>query len=783
MKSSTLDAKTSSRAFLRRWAAFIAIILIGAALSWLAYSVAKGADDARVQSALENRAEWRAQDFQYKLHNAADPAAILAPLIAAQDDFDPIVFHRFVQLSRDPGDVADALIWAPLIRESERAAFVENARRTGIPDFDILDLTVSGTTAPAAQRHEYLPVWLAETFSGTRATPGLDLFVLPVRRGWAEEARDTGQPVAVPFSPVLANPSAPALFLVYVPVYLGGRAPATVAERQAAFRGLVVGRFRIAPLLASAIEGTPELVESIDFLVDADPRGFGPYQLASYDPSRKAFLESTAAVVAAGDINIARDFDLLGRHWTLISHFPAAHVAGLRSSAPFTWLGLGLLLTALIALYVQRERGRRFAIEAMVAARTADLSRTVNALATATNQRQQAEARLIQAQKMEAIGNLTGGLAHDFNNLLGIIIGNLDLLRGVANVKKDGQKEVDELAHEALDAAMRGADLTRRLLAFARRQPLQPERIELNGLVTGMVKLLGRTLGEAIEISLDLSPNVWPVLVDPAQLEASLANLATNARDAMPAGGKLMIATMNRFLDADYAEQFPEIRPGDYALIEVSDTGSGMLPDVMNHIFEPFFTTKPHGKGTGLGLSMVFGFMKQSGGHVNVYSEPGVGTTFRLYLPRAPEGPVLSDTRAIADAARAQGETVLAVEDNAALRRVVMRQLGDLGYRVLEAENAAAALALLAQEKVDLLFTDIIMAGEIDGYALAHEVRTRWPSVKVVLTSGFPQTRLNGDRDWRDEFQLLSKPYRREDLAKALRDALDAKDDDFHLTR
>jgi signal transduction histidine kinase/ActR/RegA family two-component response regulator len=764
------DARSGAVAFMRRWAAFLAIFTIGAVLSGLAYHFARKSEDARVASTLEFRAEWRARDFEHKLRLAAEPAEILAPLIAAQDNFDPALFHRFVQLSRDPSDVVDALIWAPLIRDDSRDAFVAAARRQGRGDFDILDLTVSGGMAPAAPRHEYLPVWLAETFGGARASPGLDLFVMPDRRRWAEEARDTGRPVAVPFAPVLAGNNAPAMFLVYVPVYAGGT-PSTAAEREAGFRGLVVARYRITRLLAAAVEATPEIEERIDFLVDADPRGFGPLYLASYDPRRSAFVEA-GAVPQPGDFNIVRDFELLGRHWTLISHFPAAGTGALRSTAPITWLGLGLLLTAVAALYVQRERGRRFGIEATVRARTADLSRTVNELATATTERERAEARLIQAQKMEAIGNLTGGLAHDFNNLLGIIIGNLDLLRGALGVSADAPGDSGELVSEALEAAMRGADLTKRLLAFARRQPLQPEHVEINGLVSGMVRLFSRTLGEMIEISLDLSPNMWPVLVDPAQLEASLANLATNARDAMPAGGKLMIATMNRHLDADYAGQFSDVTPGDYAMVEVSDTGSGMLPDVMARIFEPFFTTKQHGKGTGLGLSMVFGFMKQSGGHINVYSEPGVGTTFRLYLPRATAAVGDVDVRAPVAAAMAQGETVLAVEDNVALRRVVMRQLRDLGYRVLEADNAAAALALLGREKVDLLFTDVIMAGEIDGYALAHQVKARWPQVKVVLTSGFPQTKLNGDNDWRDEFQLLSKPYRREDLAKALRDAL-----------
>ena len=384
-------------------------------------------------------------------------------------------------------------------------------------------------------------------------------------------------------------------------------------------------------------------------------------------------------------------------------------------------------------------------------------------------ERKKLESQLLQAQKMEAVGNLSGGMAHDFNNLLGVIIGNLDLLRD----RPDRDPDADELTREALDAALRGADLTRRLLAFARRQPLQPVRTDVNELIAGIVKLLARTLGEQIEITLDLDRLTWPVVVDPAQLESALANLATNARDAMPGGGQLRIATGNRTLDADYASQHAEVQAGDYALIEVSDSGTGMPAEVMNHIFEPFYTTKEQGKGTGLGLSMVFGFMKQSGGHINVYSEVGIGTTFRLYLPHAADAAESDEASAVTPSARGAGETVLAVEDNAGLRRVVVRQLGELGYRVIEAEDAQTALRILQSEKVDLLFSDIVMPGGTSGYEIAETVRTRWPTVKIVLTSGFPENRANGGGNGAG-LRLLSKPYRREDLGRIIRDALDS---------
>jgi PAS domain S-box-containing protein len=378
--------------------------------------------------------------------------------------------------------------------------------------------------------------------------------------------------------------------------------------------------------------------------------------------------------------------------------------------------------------------------------------------------------QLAQAQKMEAIGNLTGGMAHDFNNLLGVVIGNLDLLRE----RHGSDPALDELAREALDAATRGADLTRGLLAFARRQPLQPRRIDVNEVVSGITKLLRRTLGERVEVILALGPGIWPVMVDSAQLEATLANLATNARDAMPKGGRLTIATKNQQLDADYAALHPDVAPGDYAAVEVSDTGTGIAPDILGRVFEPFFTTKDRGQGSGLGLAMVFGYVKQSGGHINVYSEVGVGTTFRLYLPRARGA---AEQRAAAPAERprpGRGETVLVVEDNAALRRIAARQLIQLGYIVVEAENARAAVALLeTTPRIHVLFTDVVMPGEMDGIELARLALSRWPALRIILTSGFPGTSLNGDSDVARNSRLLSKPYRKEELARVLRDVID----------
>jgi signal transduction histidine kinase/ActR/RegA family two-component response regulator len=408
-------------------------------------------------------------------------------------------------------------------------------------------------------------------------------------------------------------------------------------------------------------------------------------------------------------------------------------------------------------------------LEGRVKERTAELERANIALTTEIGEREKTSLQLVHAQKMEAIGNLTGGMAHDFNNLLGVVIGNLGLLLEL----RSGDAEVRDLAGDAIEAATRGSELTRHLLAFARRQPLQPRRIDVNELVAETTKLLRRTLGENIEISVELGADAWPVTADPVQLEATLTNLAMNARDAMPKGGRLLIATASRYLDADYAEAHTEVTPGDYTMIEVSDSGCGIRSDLVGQIFEPFFTTKERGKGTGLGLSMVFGFVKQSGGHVTVYSEEGVGTTFRLYLPCSFAGDAPRARSATADVGQGRGEKVLAVEDNPAMRKIVVRLLREIGFQVVEAKNAEAALAVLERESVDLLFTDLIMPGPTTGLDIARIAMTRWPATRVVLTSGFPQMNFTDDLELLGKVRLLSKPYRKDELARALRAALD----------
>jgi PAS domain S-box-containing protein len=380
-----------------------------------------------------------------------------------------------------------------------------------------------------------------------------------------------------------------------------------------------------------------------------------------------------------------------------------------------------------------------------------------------------AEERLRRSQRLEAVGQLTGGLAHDFNNLLGIVIGNLDLIQD--EIPPD--HPAVEYLGIALDACFRGAQLNRSLLAFARRQDLQPQRVEPSTVIQDVGKMLQRVIGERVELKIAAGKDVWSTCVDLAQLESAILNLAVNARDAMPDGGRLVLETSNAVLDSAYAAENVEVTAGEYALIAISDTGTGMTQEVLHRVFEPFFTTKEVGKGTGLGLSMVHGFIKQSQGHVKIYSEPGRGTTVRLYLPRDNTDPrSVGAAHDDGDQHEAATGTILVVEDNEALRLVTVTKISKLGYRVIEAGSAAAALHVMdSGARPDLIFTDVVMPGALDGLGLAREAVKRIPGLKVLLTSGFTE-RTAGRNAERLPWPLLAKPYRRPELAQALRQAM-----------
>jgi PAS domain S-box-containing protein len=385
---------------------------------------------------------------------------------------------------------------------------------------------------------------------------------------------------------------------------------------------------------------------------------------------------------------------------------------------------------------------------------------------------EKAQAQLAQAQKMESVGHLTGGVAHDFNNLLAIILGSLErITRTLATPTPDLQRIAQSVEH-AMEGARRAATLTQRLLAFSRQQPLTPKRVDANKLVAGMSDLLRRTLGEEIAIETVAAPELWPIFADPNNVELAILNLAVNARDAMPEGGRLTIETAN----IQFSRAGTEVAPGDYVAISVTDTGCGMPRDIVERAFEPFFTTKDVGHGTGLGLSQVYGFAKQSGGHVKIYSEPGEGTTVRLFFPRldvrdddAPE--------VIASAVLPRGnpsETILVVEDDDGVRANTREMLNELGYRTIEAGNGHAALvALRAHPEVRLLLSDVGLPGGMNGQQLAERAREMRPDLKIMFATGYTRKALMHDGRLDEGVQLLMKPFTYAALASKLRSVLD----------
>ncbi len=411
-------------------------------------------------------------------------------------------------------------------------------------------------------------------------------------------------------------------------------------------------------------------------------------------------------------------------------------------------------------------------LEQRVAERTAALSDANQRLETEMAERQAAETALRQAQKMEAVGQLTGGIAHDFNNLLTAIGGSIDFLIKAVPATDQRAQRYGALGR---DAVQRAARLTHRLLAFARQQPLEVQRVDLNRLVAGMSELLARTLGEGIEIETVLAGGLWATRTDPVQVENALLNLAINARDAMPLGGKLTIETANAWLDTSYAQTNAEVTPGQYVMLAVSDTGTGMSPDTAARAFDPFFTTKAVGKGTGLGLSMIYGFAKQSGGHAKIYSELGRGTTIKLYMPR-----VLATTDTVQQAvaqpppSRPTGETVLVVEDDDAVRELSVGFLGDLGYSVLAAPDAATALDMLRQHRdITVLFTDVVLAGGMDGRELAEQATALRQNLRVLFTTGYTSNAIIHGGILDPGVHLLTKPFTAEALDEKLRRILE----------
>lgn len=450
-----------------------------------------------------------------------------------------------------------------------------------------------------------------------------------------------------------------------------------------------------------------------------------------------------------------------------IEGYPVYALAGVRTSALFNEL---LSTMAAHLIFGIPATALLFGITGLTLQRT-------RRLYAESKRRELAEDALRQSQKMEAIGQLTGGVAHDFNNLLTIIIGNLDLAqKAIKTGGADALSRIETFIKNAMQGAQRASSLTQRLLAFSRRQPLEPRPVRADKLVQGMADLLRQSLGEMYEIELVGAGGLWQVEVDPVQLESAILNLALNARDAMPSGGKLTVETSNAFLDENYAHEHADVHVGQYVQIAISDTGEGMNTETAAKAFEPFFTTKPAGQGTGLGLSQVYGYAKQSGGHVKIYSEPGEGTTVKIYLPR-----LFAETAALPEPQRefggtGHGETILVVEDDEDVRVYVAGILRDMNYNVFHAPDSSSAEKIVTREdgRIDLILTDVVLPGK-NGRQFTGEINARYPNIKVLFMTGYSRNAIVHQGRLDPGVALIQKPLTQASLAAKIREVLEGK--------
>lgn len=515
-------------------------------------------------------------------------------------------------------------------------------------------------------------------------------------------------------------------------------------------------RQRREQLLRTSEERTLAIVDNIvDGVIVADAKGI----IAEFNKSAEGIFGYSADEVLGKNITMLMPESYSNRHNQYIDNY-------IETNDPKI-IGIGRELEGL------RKDGTVFPMRIAVGELHLGAEKAFAGIVADISGQKNLEAQLHRAQRMEAVGQLTGGIAHDFNNLMGVMLGNAEILLDQAGENEKARRS----AEAVVESVKRGASLTQRLLAFSRQQALLPQPTVINDQIFGLEELLHRALGETIELHSNLGLGTWTALIDPYQFENVLINLSINARDAMPRGGVLTIKTANITLDEDHAAQFEDVMPGDYVKVTVSDTGAGMSPETLKKAFEPFFTTKDVGKGSGLGLSMVYGFAKQSNGHATINSEAGHGTTIELYLPRSEEVVSQEDVRGEAPGPARGSERILVVEDDEDLREIPTTMLRDSGYEVVEARNGKEAIQCLQDsQSFDLLFTDVALAGGMNGLEIADEAKRIQPGIKVLFTSGYPESIISHGGKVNQDAALLNKPYLRTTLLEMVRAALDSPD-------
>jgi signal transduction histidine kinase/CheY-like chemotaxis protein len=735
------------------------VLLVGAVATVLTAVQLLDANDARDASRLRVEANQAVSALKQRMEGHSALLRGAAGLFAASDDVTAREFSTYVARlglgSRYPG-VLGIGYTARIEGDPAREALEARMKRQGIADFRVW---------PGGSRPVYTSiVYLSPLTGGNAAAIGYDMFTEPTRREAMVRAAATGDLAMSGAVTLVQENGLPQTgsqpqrgVLMFLPVaHPDGRGGVRL-------EGFAYSPLRAGDLLRPVFPANPDRLVDVE-VYDGAPR------------ATNLLFETERSAATPARLTAVRVMEVGGRPWSLVVRTrPAFEAASNRSLAYWTGilgaavtlaLTFAVLMQARAALLAEQARAElrevNAGLEDRVEARTSELRGEMV-------RREAAESQVRQMQKMEAIGQLTGGIAHDFNNMLAIVVGSLDMAKRRMAGTEDPR--IGRYIDNAAEGARRAAVLTGRLLAFARRQRLDPEPLEVNRLMGGVTEFLGRSLGERIAVVTSLADDLWPVHADTAELENALLNLAVNARDAMPDGGSLTLETAN--VTAPVAGEPDGPTSGDYVAIRIRDTGVGMAPEVIERAFEPFFTTKEVGRGTGLGLSQVYGFVSQSGGQVTIRSEVGQGTTVAIYLPRwtgaVARAPLPPAGEAPLPRARA-GEAVLVVEDEPDVRRLSVETLRELGYAVSEASDAAEALqSLAARPRADLLFTDIVMPG-MNGLQLAEQARAALPTLKVLYTTGYARD-ASGAESVRSA--LLPKPFTIEQLARRVREALD----------
>jgi signal transduction histidine kinase/CheY-like chemotaxis protein len=757
----------------RRSAAGIPLVCVFA-LTVALFIWANAAEQARIRAEFERHTQKAVLSVQAKLDNAVHQVQSLSDFYTAVPDVDPATFSTFALRTLELNPGIQALSWNPRVAGGNREDFERRARESGYGGYRIVERNEEGRLVPAAPRDEHVVVLHIEPHEANAAAAGYDLASEGVRRDALRRACDTGQPAATGLLHLIQEKTGKRGLLIFAPVYSAGPVPVDSESRRQKLRGFAIGVLRLDQVLGAALEhhADPDVRIAV-----RDDSAAGPDRLLWSD-GPGAFDPAPVAPEMGGLLRSGR-LTFGGRNWSVLALATPAYTVTAQTWRPWITLSGGMLFMGVLAAFLLMVTGKAVLIERLGAERAAELSaanvtlqREMEIRKRAQEELQRKEVELRQAQKMEAIGRLAGGIAHDFNNLLTAILGYGNLLELKMEPGDPSRGDVEEI----LNAGKRATDLTRQLLAFSRRQVLVPKVLDLNAVVFDVVKILKRLIGEHIELVTRVQPGLGRVMADPSQVEQVIMNLAINARDAMSKGGTLTIETQDVYLDESYPQIHPEVLPGPYVMLTVSDTGAGMDPETQAMIFEPFFTTKERGKGTGLGLSTVYGIVRQSDGYIRVYSEPGRGSTFKVYLPRADKGAETHKSAIIADAPKGGSESILVVEDEAPVRKLLCNVLRTRGYKVAEAGNGAEALETKQKTPapIQLLITDLVMPG-IGGRELAEQMTGAQPGLKVLYVSGYTEDAVMRKGELGVGSAFLSKPFTPETLLRQVRTLLDHK--------